>query len=132
MKKKILIVVANYYKDISSGLLKSAQKEISRSYEIKVINVPGAFEIPVSISKNINKFHAFVALGCIIKGETTNFDLISSAITNEIMKISTSEKKPIGNAVLTCFNKDQAKDRFDRGGEAAKAVVAVLKNAPSE
>ena len=126
MKKKILIVVANYYKDISSGLLKSAQKEISRSYEIKVINVPGAFEIPVSISKNINKFHAFVALGCIIKGETPHFDFISKTITDAIMKLSITYKKPIGNRIITCLNMKQAVDRKKKGREAAVAVLSVL------
>ena len=127
MKKKILIVVANYYKVISSGLLKSAQKEISRSYEIKVINVPGAFEIPVSISKNINKFHAFVALGCIIKGETPHFDFISKSTTDALMKLSIENKKPIGNGIITCLNKSQAEVRSNKKGiEAAKAVISVL------
>ena len=75
--KKILIVVANYYKDISLSLLNSAQLKISKKYSIKVINVPGVFEIPVVISKNIKKYDAFIALGCVIKGETPHFDFIS-------------------------------------------------------
>ena len=60
--------------------------------KIDVYKVPGAFEIPVTISKLIKKYDAFVAIGCIIKGETANFDLISSAITNGIMKISIDQK----------------------------------------
>ena len=90
--------------------------------------MPGAFEIPVTIARLAKKYDGFIAIGCVIKGETTNFDLISNAITNGIMQISVNEKKPIGNAILTCFNKNQAKDRFDRGAEAAKAIIAVLKN----
>ena len=77
---------------------------------------------------NIKKYDGFIAIGCIIKGETANFDLISSAITNGIMKISTNKKKPIGNAILTCFNEHQAKNRFDKGCEAAKSVITVLNN----
>ena len=56
MKKKILIVVADYYKHISNGLLKSAQSKLQGSYSISIIKVPGVFEIPVTISKNIKKF----------------------------------------------------------------------------
>ena len=73
-----------------------------------------------------------IAIGCIIKGKTLNFNLISEAITNGIMQISINEKKPIGNAVLTCFNINQAKNRINRSLEAANAVVAVLKNGPKK
>ena len=76
MKKKILIVVANYYKNISSGLIKSAKQTIPKNYSLKFINVPGVFEIPVTISKNIKKFDAFLALGCVIKGQTPHFDFL--------------------------------------------------------
>ena len=87
MKKKILLVIANYYKDISSCLLTSAKKEISDSYIIKITHVPGVFEIPVTIAKNINKFDGFLALGCVIKGETPHFDFISKATTDAIMNL---------------------------------------------
>ena len=91
MNKKILIVLANYYKDISNGLLKSALKNIPKSSHVKIIRVPGVFEIPVTISKNIKKFDAFLALGCVIKGQTPHFDFISQASTNAIMDISVSQ-----------------------------------------
>ena len=126
MNKKILIVSANYYKDISSGLLNSAKKLISKNYEIKVIYVPGVFEIPVTISKNLKKFDAFIALGCVIKGETPHFDFISSASTDAIMKMSIESKKPIGNGILTCLNMKQAKARKKKGVEAARAILSVL------
>ena len=126
MKKKYLIVIADYYKEISVGLLKSAQKNIPKSSSIKIIKVPGVFEIPVTISKNIKKFDAFVALGCVIKGQTPHFDFISQASTNAIMDLSINSKKPIGNGIITCLNMKQAIARKKKGGEAASAVISIL------
>ena len=126
MNKKILIVLANYYKNISDGLLKSALKNIPKSDQVKIIRVPGVFEIPVTISKNLKKFDAFLALGCVIKGQTPHFDFISQASTNAIMDISVSQKKPVGNGIITCLNMKQAKARKNKGAEAAKAVISIL------
>ena len=130
MKVKICIVMSAYNHDVTNKVRLSAKKELNKFgiKKVKDIEVPGAFEIPVTIARLAKKYDGFIAIGCVIKGETTNFDLISNAITNGIMQISINEKKPIGNAILTCFNEDQAKDRFDRGAEAAKAVITVLKN----
>ena len=108
MKKKILIVLADYYKDISLGLLKSAQNNLPRNFIIKKIRVPGVFEIPVTISKNLKRYDAFIALGCVIKGQTPHFDYISQASTDAIMNLSINSKKPIGNGILTCLNMKQA------------------------
>ena len=124
MNKKILIVLANYYKDISDGLLKSALNNIPKSNRVKIIRVPGVFEIPITISKNSKKFDAFLALGCVIKGQTPHFDFISQASTNAIMDISVSQKKPVG--IITCLNMRQAKARKSKGAEAANAVFSVL------
>ena len=126
MKKKILIVNANYYKDISAGLLRSAQKLIPKSFRIKIINVPGVFEVPVTISKNLKKFDAYIALGCVIKGQTPHFDFISKASTDAIMKMSIYSKKPIGNGIITCLNMKQAIARKKKGAEAASAIISVL------
>ena len=126
MKKKYLIVIANYYKDISKGLLHSALKIIPKKSLIRIIKVPGVFEIPVTISKNINKFDGFLALGCVIKGETPHFDFISSSTTNAIMTLSINHKKPIGNGIITCLNMAQARARRKKGSEAAEAVISVL------
>ncbi len=126
MKKKILIVVANYYENIAYSLLKSAKNKIKNKCSIKVINVPGAFEIPVTISKNLTKFNGFIALGCVIKGQTPHFDFISKATTNALMTLSITSKKPIGNGVITCLNKKQAIVRGRKGSEAAEAVLSVL------
>ena len=126
MKKKILIVVANYYENIANSLLNSAKNKIKNKCSIKVINVPGAFEIPVTISKNLNKFNGFIALGCVIKGQTPHFDFISKATTEALMTLSITSKKPIGNGVITCLNKKQAIARGRKGSEAADAVLSVL------
>ena len=126
MKKKILIVVASYYRNIAKSLLNSAKNKIKHKCIIKVINVPGAFEIPVTISKNLNKFNGFIALGCVIKGQTPHFDFISKATTDALMTLSITSKKPVGNGVITCLNKKQAIARGRKGSEAAEAVLSVL------
>ena len=126
MKKKYLIVIADYYKDISKGLLSSALSIIPKTSLIRIITVPGVFEIPVTISKNIKKYDAFLALGCVIKGQTPHFDFISQASTNAIMDLSIINKKPIGNGIITCLNMKQAKARKNKGAEAAKAVISII------
>tara|TARA_Y100000591_G_scaffold213882_1_gene185691 strand:+ start:36 stop:425 length:390 start_codon:yes stop_codon:yes gene_type:complete len=126
MNKKILIVLANYYKDISDGLLKSSLKNIPKSSQVKLIRVPGVFEIPVTIAKNIKRYDAFLALGCVIKGQTPHFDFISQASTNAIMDLSVSQKKPIGNGIITCLNMKQANARKNKGAEAANAIASIL------
>ena len=126
MKKTFLIVIANYYEDISLGLLNSALNIIPKSNKIRIIKVPGVFEIPVTISKNIKKYDGFLALGCVIKGETPHFDFISQASTNAIMDLSIKNKKPIGNGIITCLNIRQDKARKKKGAEAANAVISIL------
>ena len=126
MKKKYLIVIAAYYKDIAKNLLKSAMASLPKSSLIKIIYVPGVFEIPVTISKNINKYDCFLALGCVIKGQTPHFDFISQASTDAIMRISVESKKPIGNGIITCLNMRQALARKKKGREVALAVISVL------
>ena len=123
--KKVLIVVADYYEEISSSLLESAKKSLKK-FSIKIIKVPGVFEIPVTISKNIKKFDGFLALGCVIRGETPHFEFISKSTTDALMKLSIENKKPIGNGVITCLNKKQARARSKKGKEAADAVISVL------
>ena len=126
MKKKILLVVAIYYKDISLGLIKSAKLRFTKDYLLDFKEVPGVFEIPVVIAKNIKKYDGFLALGCVIKGQTPHFDFISQATTDAIMNLSINSKKPIGNGVITCLNMKQAKVRKRKGSEAAEAVISVL------
>ena len=128
--KRILIISANYYPKISEKLKKSATDVITENYT--VIDVPGIFEIPVIISKNINNFDGFIALGCVIKGQTPHFHYLCSSVINALTDLSVQSKKPIGNGILTCDNKKQAVKRADpnikdKGGDAASAIISVLK-----
>ena len=134
MNKKILIICADYYKDIAADLCKDSISVLKKNKinSFKVIKAPGVFEIPVLISRNIEKYDGFIALGCVIKGETPHFDFISRATTDAIMNLSIRHKKPVGNGILTCLNYDQAKLRaasngkIRKGREAAQAVLNVL------
>ena len=128
MKKKVLIVVSDYYKEIADALLISTKKFLDKKITTKVIKVPGVFEIPVIVSKNLKKFDGFVAIGCVIKGKTAHFDLISKSVIDAIMNISIDSKKPVGNCVLTCFNYKQALARKNKGKEAALALNSILYN----
>ena len=154
MKIKVCIVLAHFYEDITNDLYKGAKlvldkykkfekpvwknidsepffdkkKEGPYELEYKQRFVPGVFEIPSLISINIEDFDAFIALGCVIKGETPHFDFISKAAINGIMNLSINHKKPIMNGIITCLNKEQAKERADpkkkdKGGEAARAFI---------
>ena len=130
-KKKILIVSAKYYSEISLVMEEEARYHLEHSTDLTIsyelYNVPGIFEIPVVIARNIKKYDGFIALGCVIKGETPHFDFISKATTDAIMKLSVDNKKPIGNGIITCLNKKQASVRSNRKGkEASKALISVL------
>ena len=132
--KNICIVASRYYEDIINMLIDGSNEAIvnhKKKFKTKIIYVPGVFEIPHVISKNLKKFDAFIALGCVIKGETPHFDYISKSSIDAIMKLSIESKKPIGNGILTCFNKNQAVERADKsnknkGKEAADAVIELL------
>ena len=132
--KKILIVSAEYYPEITMTMETDAIDCLKQWKGFSVDdprnaleNVPGVFEIPVIIAKNIKKYDGFIALGCVIKGETPHFDFISQATTDAIMKLSIDYKKPIGNGIITSLNKNQAEVRSKtKGQEAANAVIAVL------
>ncbi len=139
--KKVLIINSNYYKIISNDLLANAKKKLtSAKYSTSKIDVPGIFEIPSAIRKNIKKFDAFVALGCVIKGQTPHFDLISISTFNAILKLSIDFNKPVGNGIITALNMSQAINRSknsnsknpNKGSEAANAVISILKNEPKK
>ena len=105
--KKILIVIADYYENISLSLLKSAKNSLN-NYSLRVIRVPGVFEIPITISKNIKKYDAFIALGCVIKGETPHFDF-SFDFSNELFLYYDKEndlKTPNGTCNIQINKRD--------------------------
>ena len=131
---KICIVTANYYPKISNELISGASKVLNKKgiKNYKKLSVPGIFEIPYLIAKNISNYDAFIVLGCVIKGQTPHFEFISQATFNSISHLSITYKKPIGNGIITCLNKKQAyersgPDKKNKGGEAAKAVLSFLK-----
>lgn len=133
MKNKICIVAANYYPKISKNLIDGATK-ILREHgfnNYKIFKLPGIFELPFVITKNINKYDGFIALGCVIKGQTPHFEFISQATINSIMDLSIRHKIPIGNGIITSLNKKQATDRSsskkNKGKESALALISLLK-----
>ena len=139
--KKILIVNSNYYSKISKNLVIGAKRKLQNTkFKISILDTPGAFEIPIAIRKNIKKFDGFVALGCVIKGQTPHFNLLCSSLFNSILDISIKYSKPIGNGIITALNLSQAikrsnKDSFkkrNKGSEAANAVIDILKNGPKK
>ena len=133
--KKVLVVCSPYYKDITQNLIKGALKVLkSNSVEYKIINVPGALEIAPSIkiyseksSKDI-LFDGFVALGCIIRGETYHFEIVSNESARALSDLSITYSLPIGNGILTVENKKQAIERSDplRMNKGAGAALACL------
>tara|TARA_Y100001958_G_C21014884_1_gene393580 strand:- start:109 stop:537 length:429 start_codon:yes stop_codon:yes gene_type:complete len=140
--KKILIVNATYYKDISKNLVLSAKKKLYKAKKIRIsiLDVPGIYEIPYLIRKNINKFDGFIALGCVIKGQTPHFNLICNSTFTAILNLSIKFNKPITNGIITALNFNQAKNRSklsknkkpNKGSEAAKAIISILKNGPKK
>ena len=138
--KKILIISSNYYSEISKNLVLNAKNRLLvHKFRLSILEVPGIFEIPIAISKNIKKFDGFVALGSVIKGQTPHFDLICTSTFNSIQNISVHFNKPIGNGIITALNLNQAYQRSkksnlkpNKGSEAANAVISILKNGPKK
>ena len=131
--KKVLVVCSPYYKDITQNLIKGAKRVLrSNSVEYKIINVPGALEIAPSIkiySEKSSKeilFDGFVALGCIIRGETYHFEIVSNESARALSDLSITYSLPIGNGILTVENKEQAIERSDplRLNKGAGAALA--------
>ena len=138
INKKVLLVCSPYYKDITQNLIKGAIKVLkSNSVGYKIINVPGALEIAPSIkiyseksSKDI-LFDGFVALGCIIRGETYHFEIVSNESARALSDLSITYSLPIGNGILTVENKEQAIERSDplrlnKGAGAALACLSLI------
>jgi len=138
--KKVLIVNANYYKKVSTRLVLSAKNLLKKNkIKHKIINVPGIFEIPFTLRKFIKKYDGFVVLGCVIKGETPHFDLISKSTFDAIIEISITYNKPITNGIITCYSMQQAIKRSliskktkkpNKGYEASSAIITLFKNEP--
>ncbi len=133
---KLLIIVSKYYKDISENLLKSAEIFLkNKSIIFDVIEVPGALEIPQALNFNatLSKdkafvYRGFIALGCIIKGETYHFEIVSNETNRCLMNVAIKNSFPLGNGVITAYNYEQALKRsHDKGKEAALACYELIK-----
>ena len=130
---KLCLIVSNFYPKISKMLIVGAVSKLKKNkiFKFQIISVPGTFEIPVVVSNLIDKYDAFVALGCVIKGQTLHFHYLCSSVINALINLSIQSKKPIGNGILTCNNKKQAVKRADpskkdKGGDAANAAISVF------
>ena len=132
MKDKILIVASNYYNEISDNLITGSTEYLSeKKIKYEIIYAPGCFEIPILIKRNINDFKGFIGLGCVIRGETYHFEIISNECGRAIMDLSITHNKPIGFGILTCENYNQAFVRSNpneknKGKEAASACLQLL------
>ncbi len=127
---KFLIIEARFYPEIADGLLNGAKAALEAAgYEHDVISISGALEIPAVIALNEDKYDGFVALGCVIRGETYHFDIVANESARAIMDL-TLEGIVIGNGIITTENTKQALARagkMDKGGFAARAAIELLK-----
>ena len=131
-KLKICIVSAPYYKDITENLIRGALNVLKRiNADTEIVEVSGALEIPTAIKLMENQFDGFIAVGCVIRGETTHYEIVSMESSRGLANLGL-EKVCIGNAILTVENRLQAEKRadpkvFDKGGEACNALLSIIK-----
>ena len=137
---RALIVEARFYDDIQDALLEGAVAELKAAgVNHDVITVPGALEIPAAIAiaieageKNGKPFDAASALGCVIRGETIHFEIVSMESSRGLMDLAVAKRFPLGNGILTVNNEEQAWARarandLNKGGDAARAALAMLR-----
>lgn len=131
---RILIVEAPYYKEVSENLAKGAIAELeSRGATYERLEVPGALEIPhtILLGNQSMRYNGYIALGCVIRGETSHYDIVCNESARGITKLSIENMLAIGNGILTCENMEQAlerarPDRKNKGRDAADAVLRLL------
>lgn len=135
---RIGIAVSKYNKEITEALLKSCKTELTQrgveAEAIDIVYVPGAFELPLASQKfaSSKKYHAVIALGCLIRGETPHFDCIAFAVTQSILDVGLKYEIPAIFGVLTTNTLEQAKDRIrggavgDKGVEAAQTALEMI------
>jgi 6,7-dimethyl-8-ribityllumazine synthase len=138
-KARVLVVEARYYDAIADTLLAGVRRaldEAGASHD--VVTVPGALEIPTALAIALDAavarrkpYDGAVALGCVIRGDTIHFEIVSEQSARGVMDVSMARKIPIGNGILTVNNEDQATvranlDEGDKGGEAARAMLSLV------
>jgi 6,7-dimethyl-8-ribityllumazine synthase len=136
---RILIVESGYYEDIADTLLDGAKRALDAAQAAyDVVTVPGALEIPQAIvialdaAHDAEAYHGVVALGCVIRGETSHYDIVAGESARALMEIGVGRKIPVGNGILTVDTVAQAKiraalDKGDKGGTAAKAALSLVR-----
>jgi len=129
--KKILIICANFYPEISKLLKQGAISELKKNKaEYDIIDISGCLEIPIAISlvSQKSQYSGYIALGCIIRGETSHYDHIANECTRSISELAIINKLAIGNAILTVENIEQAIHRADpnKKNKAKSAVISCL------
>ena len=136
INEKVLIIISKYYKDISENLLKSAVTFLEKnSIFFDIIEVPGALEIPQALNFQLNSkknsgfsYKGYIALGCVIKGETYHFEIVSNETNRGLMNVALKHSFPLGNGIITAFNYDQALKRsLNKGNQAALACYELIK-----
>lgn len=129
---RIALVAARYYVEVVDQLIDGARAVVAEAgAEADVIEVPGAFEAPAAIAHLADRYHGFVALGCVIRGETSHYDYVCGESARALMDLAVRDKLAIGYGILTVENMAQAQERADpkrrdKGGEAARACLAIL------
>jgi 6,7-dimethyl-8-ribityllumazine synthase len=130
-KPNILVVIADFYKHIAELQLDSIKKTLYNHADYDIVNVPGALEIPVviAVAKQTFRYDGYIALGCVIRGETTHYEIVSHESARALMDLSIHEHLAIGNGILTVENEKQALERadFNKLNKAGDAALACLK-----
>ena len=136
MSAKILVIEARFYDKISDALLEGALEVLQNARaSITKVTVPGALEIPhvIAYAEAAKAgYDGYVALGCVIRGETTHYDYVCQESARAIMDLAVNQQLAIGNGIITVENEDQAwarasKDKKDKGGFAANAVLQMIR-----
>ena len=129
---RVLLVEARFYPEISDALYEGAMKVLlAAGVSTERATVPGALEIPGAIRLAAARYDGFVALGCVIRGETYHFEIVSNESARGLMDLTTRDGLCIGNGILTVESEEQAllrasADGLDKGGDAARACVALM------
>ena len=136
INSKVLIIISKYYEKISENLLKSAVTFLDEKQTLfNIIEVPGALEIPQALNLQTNSskntgssYEGYIALGCVIKGETYHFETVSNETNRGLMNVALKHSFPLGNGIITAYNYEQALKRsFNKGNEAASACYELMK-----
>jgi 6,7-dimethyl-8-ribityllumazine synthase len=134
-KQRVLVIEARFYEDIADELYRGAAAELEAAgVAVTRISVPGVLEIPAALAmalKGRNRFDGFVALGCVIRGETTHYDIVSNESARALMDLSIENRLALGNGIQTVENADQAWARArvsdkNKGGGAARAALSMM------